>query len=82
MSEPPEESDKYSLDALAHRIRSVIETKGIHLAFEDELSVIWEQQGRKSGEEKELAIRNFATIYGFQTQVSVSGKMALFREAT
>ena len=80
MSETSDYSDNYPLDVLARRVRSGIETKGIHLAFEDELSVIWRQQGKKSGEEKELAILNFATVYGFQARVSVSGKMALFRE--
>ena len=77
-ADPP---DKSPLDALAKRIHSGIEMKGVHLVFEDELAILWNKQMTKSIMERMLAIRNFAIVYQFETQVSATAQMALFRKA-
>ncbi|HWB58291.1 MAG TPA: hypothetical protein VG733_02320 [Chthoniobacteraceae bacterium] len=79
MSSSSSNPNQAPLDALADRIRAGIEKKGVHLVFEDELSVIWGYQNMKPVHERSMAVKNFANLYQLEVQVSISAKMALFR---
>jgi hypothetical protein len=71
--------DKEIIDALAERIKLGIAQRGVHLLFEDELSIIWRHSDATSDQEKIFLIRNFANVYGFEALVSNPANMAIFK---
>jgi hypothetical protein len=72
---------KYSLEALAERIKAGIEASGAYLLHKEELALIWQSAGAETEEEKRTHLENFARYHGMMVHLGGNLTIAVFRDS-
>ena len=67
-----------TVTALAERIKTGLQNKGVHIVFKDDLSIVCDEESPAI--EQVMQVNNFAIQYGFSVNVGDDASLAIFRQ--
>jgi hypothetical protein len=67
-----------TVTALAERIKSELQDKGVHIVFKDDLAIVCNEESPAI--EQVMQVNNFAIQYGFNVNVGEDASLAIFRQ--